>query len=564
MPHIPGSPRDHNPRVSFLLSGFGGGGSSGSTTTTTKPPQYVEDQIKGNLEIANTLAAQPYQPYGGQRIADPGYWTQYSENQTINQAMDPNAVHRTTNSAGINAALTGAAYQPQMIGAAQAGTTAMNQNWSLNAAQAQAAQLNGAAPSVQANLGLLNPTAVANAGLSASAPQASAATMGAARDIAADQITAGQLAGTDLNPYLNSFTQNVIDTTLADMSRTNNKLNTLANTGAVRAGAYGGSRATLLEAENNRNLMDRAGAAAANLNMANFTNAQGQATNDINRRLTAAQSNQSANLAASQSNQSTEANRLATNAGFQQQVGLANQAAQQARDFAATEMANQTSQFNAGQANSLKQYGAGLDLTAQQSNQQVQQARDLANLSNLQQIGLANQAATNAAQQYALGLNASSNQFNAASANEQARFNAGTMMTAQQANQNASLDANQQRIAAGQLLSQQAADTQRMQYADLAAIGQSGAAMDARQQNALNLGYADYLAQQQYPLDRFNIRQSALMGTNAGSSTTTPYFSNTGANALGGALGGAQLASMISPGYAGYGAVAGGIMGLLG
>ena len=50
-------------------------------------------------------------------------------------------------------------------------------------------------------------------------------------------------------------------------------------------------------------------------------------------------------------------------------------------------------------------------------------------------------------------------------------------------------------------------------------------------------------------------------GGTVGSESIQPVFRNQGASALGGALGGAQLAGMINPAYAGYGALAGGLLG---
>jgi hypothetical protein len=66
-------------------------------------------------------------------------------------------------------------------------------------------------------------------------------------------------------------------------------------------------------------------------------------------------------------------------------------------------------------------------------------------------------------------------------------------------------------------------------------------------------------------LERLNIAQGALslQPANLGGTQTTPIYRNAGATALGGALGGATLGKMISPEYAGYGALAGGLLGFL-
>lgn len=85
---------------------------------------------------------------------------------------------------------------------------------------------------------------------------------------------------------------------------------------------------------------------------------------------------------------------------------------------------------------------------------------------------------------------------------------------------------------------------------------------------------ADAMAQLQSNIDRFNYEQnigdqklqnymSLVGGGTLGSSTVQPVFRNQGASALGGALGGAQLASLINPSYGAMGAIGGGLLGLL-
>jgi len=66
-------------------------------------------------------------------------------------------------------------------------------------------------------------------------------------------------------------------------------------------------------------------------------------------------------------------------------------------------------------------------------------------------------------------------------------------------------------------------------------------------------------------LERLNIAQGALslQPANLGGTQTTPIYRNAGATALGGALGGATIGKMISPEYAGYGALAGGLLGFM-
>jgi hypothetical protein len=98
---------------------------------------------------------------------------------------------------------------------------------------------------------------------------------------------------------------------------------------------------------------------------------------------------------------------------------------------------------------------------------------------------------------------------------------------------------------------------------------------------AQNLGLSQQQMMQQYeqqkldaarglPLERLNIAQGALslQPARVGESTTKPIYTNPIASGFGGALGGAQLGSLIggkaNPEYAGYGAGLGGLLGFLG
>jgi len=98
---------------------------------------------------------------------------------------------------------------------------------------------------------------------------------------------------------------------------------------------------------------------------------------------------------------------------------------------------------------------------------------------------------------------------------------------------------------------------------------------------AQNLGLSQQQMMQQYeqqkldaarglPLERLNIAQGALslQPARVGESTTKPIYTNPIASGFGGALGGAQLGSLIggkaNPEYAGYGAGIGGLLGFLG
>jgi hypothetical protein len=79
---------------------------------------------------------------------------------------------------------------------------------------------------------------------------------------------------TDLQSYLNPFTQNVIDTTAAQMRRQGQIAQQGTAAQAVRAGAFGGTREGVQRAEMERNLQDQMANMAAQQYAQNYAQAQ--------------------------------------------------------------------------------------------------------------------------------------------------------------------------------------------------------------------------------------------------------------------------------------------------
>lgn len=176
-----------------------------------------------------------------------------------------------------------------------------------------------------------------------------AAMVGGVPQTEADQIRAAYLANTNLQPYMNPYTQSVVDYGLKALE--SQRLQALNGIGdqAVRSNAFGGSRQGVLEGVTNAGAAMQAGTLASNLMNQNFMQAQNAAVGDINRNFAMQQANQNANLNASGMNMSAL-----------MQAALANQAA-----------SNQAAQYNLGtnlQAQLANQaaglQGAGLNLTA--------------------------------------------------------------------------------------------------------------------------------------------------------------------------------------------------------
>ena len=143
------------------------------------------------------------------------------------------------------------------------------------------------------------------------------------------------LPGMDLSGYLNPYTQNVIDTSNAQIDRATQQSQQQASGQAALAGAFGGDRAAVeqatLASQGNLNKAQ----VDANLYNQNFINAQQQAQTDLGRQLTADTTNAGLGLQGAQLDLSA-ANQLfgqgAVDQGYQQ-AGLSfeqNQNLQQA------------------------------------------------------------------------------------------------------------------------------------------------------------------------------------------------------------------------------------------
>ena len=176
---------------------------------------------------------------------------------------------------------------------------------------------------------------------------------------------AAQFAGAQANMagignYMNPYTSQVIDASLADLEQARQAAGQQIGQQATAAKAFGGSRHGVSEALSNARFGEQAGKTIAQLRAQGFD---------------------------------TAANLMQQDVGRQQQAGLANQAA-----------LNQMGQFNAGQfqqaglanqgaLNQASQFGAGASNTASLANQGALNQMAQYNASNRQQANLANQGA---------------------------------------------------------------------------------------------------------------------------------------------------------------------------
>ena len=93
----------------------------------------------------------------------------------------------------------------------------------------------------------------------------------------------GSLLGADIGAYQSPYTQQVIDQSMADIQRQADLARGQAQSRAIGAGAFGGSRSALLETESQRPYIEQQARTAAGLRQAGFEQAQRAAESDIAR-----------------------------------------------------------------------------------------------------------------------------------------------------------------------------------------------------------------------------------------------------------------------------------------
>ena len=181
---------------------------------------------------------------------------------------------------------------------------------------------------------------------------------------------AAQFQQADREKFMNPYTGEVIDASLADIERARLQQANQAAAQATAAGAFGGSRGALMEAEIARNALDQSASTAANLRNQGFQFAAQQGQQDVGRRQQALQQNAQQQLQSYLANQSSALQAGITNAQLGAQTSIANQqAANQAQQFGLTQ----------GLQAALANQSAGL----QGAGMQMQGAQGLGALSNL-------------------------------------------------------------------------------------------------------------------------------------------------------------------------------------
>jgi hypothetical protein len=466
------------------------------------------------------------------------------------------------------------AYNPSQFNAQQVNAPQL-QNYQMQGPrdvqgqQATAAQL-GAAPMAQAAQ-FQSPAALQAERVAAervNAPQLQALSMQAAKDVGTQSLTQ---PGT-VDQYMSPYMQSVVGIQQREAQRAADIARTQTNAQAVKAGAFGGSRQAIMDAEAARNLALQKGDIQAKGSQEAFANAQSQFNAEQQARLQAALANQGVQQQANVQNLSAG---LQTQ-GLGAQTGLQAQGMNQSTGLQAL-LANQQAGLQTGQANQQMQYNTALQ------NAQMQQQAALANQSMGGQYGLQqgqfNQAAAMQNPQLAqqamlanqnMGYNVGNTNLQALLAQQQ--LGSGQNMQAQLANQQYGLNAQQmaeqarqfgygQQMnnaqnmaqygqAANQLNAQQSQfgaglGLQGLQagmsgYQNLGAQGQNlynqnmgnlnaqnqfGTQQQTQVQNVLNNQYQDYLAAQNQPYKQMGFLSDMYRGAPLSTQSSTMYTS---------------------------------------
>jgi len=101
-------------------------------------------------------------------------------------------------------------------------------------------------------------------------------------------------------------------------------------------------------------------------------------------------------------------------------------------------------------------------------------------------------------------------------------------------------------------------------FRDLQKLAEVGAAREAQSQAELQADMQRFQFEQEAPGQALANYMAMIQGGTVGGTSATPVYRQPIGSALAGALGGAQAIGSFAPGYAGLGAIGGGLAGLLG
>ena len=480
---------------------------------------YVTDYLGKAQALANT----PYQTYQGPLTAGPSA-LQTQAFQGIGSLTVPTAISDATARAAKLANVDIPAYTPTTLGGtfnAPAAYQTSNITSGFNAPapyQTQQFQNPFTAPAAYTTANYTNPFA---------APEKyQASTFESAYEAPQNYIPVGgsitdaDIAGKYMNPYL----KEALEPTLDEIRR-QSQISQLGNAARmVGAGAYGGSRQAIMDAESQRNLLQQ----LAKTTGEGYSTAYDKALAQYN----------------------AEQARKIQEAQFGSQLGLSSADVAAKYRLAAQQAAEQSKQFGAQQGLSAADIAAKYNLATQQAQEQSRQFGAQQGLSAADiaaKYGLATQQAIEQSRQFGaqqgltsaqiaaqLGLeaqriNEQSRQFGAGQALTSAQIAAQNAMEAQKATEASrqfgagyGLDALSKQIAATQTLGNLGLTGLQAQKDILGQQLSAGATQQAIDQAGIAADLAEFNAQREFPYKQLQFQRDMISGLPTSSVTNTP------------------------------------------
>jgi hypothetical protein len=339
-----------NPHLfTFYLDGGGGQPApSSQNVTQTSIPEYAKPYVERMLGKAEATINQPYQAYGGERIA--GFTPMQQQAQqgmaNLGPAQQLGTATQMAGLAGLNAANINYqggdfANQYQRPAGFRSGAFA-NQYQGPQAYQA----------------GMFGTSGV-------SAPSLQQFQMGPAERVGTQSFVG---PGT-VEAYMSPYQQAVTDIETREAMRQSNIMAQQSQARASQQGAFGGSRTAMVEAERQRNLGQQMGDIQARGSQAAFQQAQQQFNAEQQARMQAQMANQQAGLTVGGRNLEALLGVQQLGAGQSMQSQLANQ---QMR-MEAQRMREQSRQYGYGQSMTNAQLAAQYGTEAQRMREQSRQ-----------------------------------------------------------------------------------------------------------------------------------------------------------------------------------------------
>jgi len=566
------------------IYGMGGGGGGGGPTQTnvqnTNVPEYAKPYVETMLgatqnQLFNTtqVAAQgetpgytridsfkPYQAYGG-TYDDKGKQLSYDPSKAI-AGFSPAQIAAQQGIAGqydpvtgklalgadgkpINAGLQlpsefddASAGIKGFIGAKNAYTAPKTLGYTSSDATTRDATSSGYtstdAAAIKADAAKLGTAPTATAAQSTYAPKLTEFSMGDADKVATKSFTDAGMAAKYMSPYK----ANVLDIQNKELERQAGIASNVRGAQAAKAGAFGGSRQGIENAEAQRNLAMMKNANAAQGMQQSYEQAMQQFNAEQGYGLQGQIANQQAGLTVGQQNLGSKlgVQQLGTQTGAQ--IALANLSSDQQ-----TRLANQALAGQYGLTQGQFDQGANMQTSAQ-----------------AQQAALANAAARSAASQFgaaagnqaSLANAAASNQAylaNAAAANAAKQFTAGQNLASAQTGAQYGLAADQLGLQASTQLGALGGQELAARQGILGLQNQVGAQQQAQEQQIKNQAIQDYSNAQQYPLMQLGTMSNMLRGLPMQASTTQQYQAQPSAlsQAIGAAGAGASIYNAFKP-----------------